>query len=443
MAELKSAVSERKRANDAPQKAPAELQLRLEKRAAALMAANEQLKREVAEQRKEAEDSRRLATVVRDSNDAVMLQDREGKILAWNRGAERMYGWSEAEALQMSVRDIVPEDKHEQALAFLRAAAVGEAVESLETQRMTKDGRRLDVWLTVTALKDDAGRTVAVAATERDITELKRTGEELRALAESLEQRVAERTALAEERAEELARINAELGDFTYVVSHDLKEPLRGIDAFSTFLAEDYGDKLDEQGQKYVSVLRDSAIRMSALIEDLLKLSRIGRTRGRYEAVAVESLLEEVRRDMEFALEQKKVDLRIQPGLPTITYEPAHLKQVFENLISNAIKFNDKPQPVVEIACQQDDRAHTFSVRDNGMGIDGRYYDKIFQIFQRLGHREDYEGTGAGLTICKKIVEAHRGKIWVESRVGEGSTFSFSVPRTIRPGQKGMEERNG
>jgi len=443
MTGLHRGITERKRAKDAPQKAHTELQLRLEERTAALAAANEQLRREVAEHREAAEDSRRLATVVRDSNDSVTLQDLEGKILAWNRGAERMYGWSEAEALQMNVRDIVPEDEYEQALAFLRATAEGETVDSLETQRVTKDGRRLDVWLTVTALKDDAGRTVAVATTERDITELKRTGEELRALTVSLERRVAERTALAEERAKELARSNAELEDFTYVVSHDLKEPLRGLEAFSQFLLEDYGDKLDEQGRKYVGILRDSATRMGALIENLLKLSRIGRTRGRYETVAVESLLEDVRRDMEFALEQKKVDLRIQPGLPTITYEPTLLKQVFENLISNAIKFNDKPQPVAEIACQQDDGAYTFSVRDNGIGIDGRYYDKIFQIFQRLGRREDYEGTGAGLTICKKIVEAHGGKIWVESRVGEGSTFSFTVPQTIRPGQKGKEEGNG
>jgi PAS domain S-box-containing protein len=279
--------------------------------------------------------------------------------------------------------------------------------------------------LNARALRREEGKEAMILLAIDDITERKQAEE-----------------ALAQY-GQELARSNAELEDFTYVVSHDLKEPLRGLEAFSQFLLEDYGDKLDEQGRKYVGILRDSATRMSALIEDLLKLSRIGRTRGRHETVAVESLLEDVRRDMEFALEQKKVDLRIQPGLPTITYEPTLLKQVFENLISNAIKFNDKPQPVVEIACQQDDRAYTFSVRDNGMGIDGRYYDKIFQIFQRLGRREDYEGTGAGLTICKKIVEAHGGKIWVESRVGEGSTFSFTVPGTIRPGQKGKEEGNG
>jgi light-regulated signal transduction histidine kinase (bacteriophytochrome) len=239
--------------------------------------------------------------------------------------------------------------------------------------------------------------------------------------------------------AAELSRSNDDLEDFTYVVSHDLKEPLRGIAAFSTFLAEDYADKLDEQGHKYASALRSSAMRMNALIEDLLKLSRIGRTRGEFATVSVESLLQDVRRDMAFALEQKKVDLRIQPNLPTITCQPPHLKQVFENLISNAIKFNDKPQPVIEIACHEDHSLYTFSVRDNGIGIDEKYYEKIFQIFQRLGRREDYEGTGAGLTICKKIVQAHGGKIWLESKVGQGSTFLFTIPKEVPRSQLAKE----
>ena len=245
------------------------------------------------------------------------------------------------------------------------------------------------------------------------------------------------------QRAEELARSNRELEDFTYVASHDLKEPLRGIEAFSGFLAEDYADKLDEQGRRYITVLRDGAVRMGALIEDLLQLSRIGRVDREYATVSVESLLEDVRRDMAFTLEKKKAELRVQPDLPTITCQPSRLKQVFDNLISNAIKFNDEPHPVVEIAWREDDGSHTFSVSDNGMGIDKHYHEKVFEIFQRLGRREDYEGTGAGLTICKKIVEAHGGRIWVESKVGEGSTFSFTIPKAAgaTPGGKDNENR--
>jgi PAS domain S-box-containing protein len=390
--------------------------------------------------RNQAEEGLRwLATVVRDSNDAVIVQDLEGKILAWNRGAEKMYGWSEAEALEMNIRATTPRGQRGEALALARVLAEGETMDSLETRRVTKDGRELDVWLTVTALEDDMGKPVATATTERDITQRKRAEEELKALNESLERRVAERTAVAERHADELARVNAELEDFTYVVSHDLKEPLRGIDAFSTFLAEDYGDKLNEQGQKYVGVLRGSAMRMNALIEDLLMLCHIGRLRSKYAPVSVQSLLEDVRRDLSFTLEQKKVNLRIQSDLPTITCQPAHLKQVFENLISNAVKFNDKPRPVVEIACHEDHSLYTLSVRDNGIGIDEKYYEKIFQIFQRLGRREDYEGIGAGLTICKKIVEARGGKIWLESKVGQGSTFLFTIPKEVPRPQRAKE----
>jgi len=397
------------------------------------------LKAQVSGREPPEEGLRRLAAVVRDSNDAVMLLDFEGNILAWNRGAENIYGWSEAEALQMNIRETVPEDKSQEALAFAEDLAAGKIVKSFETQRVTKDGRVLEVWSTITLLRDDEGKPAAIATTERDITQRKRAEEELKALNESLERRVAERTTVAEQRADELARSNRELDDFTYVVSHDLKEPLRGIDAFSTFLAEDYADKLDEQGRKYIGVLRDSATRMNALIEDLLQLTRIGRTRQTYAPVSVQSLLEDIRQDLAFALEEKKVDLRIQSHLPTITCQPAHLKQVFENLISNAIKFNDKPRPVVEIACHEDHSLYTFSVRDNGIGIDERYHEKIFQIFQRLGRREDYEGTGAGLTICKKIVEARGGKIWLESKVGQGSTFLFTIPKEVPRSQLAKE----
>jgi two-component system cell cycle sensor histidine kinase/response regulator CckA len=235
------------------------------------------------------------------------------------------------------------------------------------------------------------------------------------------------------QKAQELARANAELEDFTYSVSHDLKEPLRAIEAFSSFLAEDYGDKLDDEGRRYIDVVRVNAVRMRDLIEDLLRLSRIGRVQHEYTTVSTESVVEDVCRDLAFALEEKNVDLRVQPDLPAISCDEVHMKQVFKNLISNAIKFNDKPQPVVEIACRDNNGAYTFSISDNGIGIDQQYYEKIFKIFQRLNRREDYKDTGVGLTICKKVVEAHGGTIWVDgSRPGEGTTFSFTIPKQAR-----------
>jgi len=244
----------------------------------------------------------------------------------------------------------------------------------------------------------------------RDVTERKRTEEELA------------------RQAETLARANAELEDFTYVVSHDLKEPLRGIAAFSTFLDEDYGDKLDDEGRRYIRVVREGAVRMKRLIEDLLELSRIGRVDAKYETVPAESLLSEARAHLGFAIEEQNVDLRIQPDLPSISCDPTRMTEVFKNLISNAIKFTDKPEVVVDIACSRNNGFYTFSVQDNGIGIEDQHREKVFQIFQRLNRREEYEGTGAGLTICKKVVESHGGTIWVESKIGEGTTFSFTIP---------------
>jgi signal transduction histidine kinase len=279
---------------------------------------------------------------------------------------------------------------------------------------------------------------------ERRSAERAEAAEKLRAANESLEQRVQERTLSVARHAEDLARSNTELEDFTHVVSHDLKEPLRGIEAFSGFLAKDYAEKLDDRGRKYLSVLQDSAVRMRDLIDDLLQLSRIGRTKPQHVPVSISALLTEIRDAIGFSLDDRNVDLRVQSDLPTVVCDPVRIRQVFENLISNAIKYNQSEAPIIEIACAQGSESYTFSVHDNGPGIDPKYHKKIFQIFQRLVLREEYEGTGVGLTICKKIVEGHGGLIWVDSDgEGAGSTFSFSIPNSIEPSSSLKEGPNG
>jgi PAS domain S-box-containing protein len=388
----------------------------------------ENLEERVAERTEKLQESEaKTRAIVDTAVDGIITIDERGTIETLNPAAERMFGYADGELTRQNIRMLMPSpyaEEHDGYLASYLKTGERKVIGSRrEVVGRRKDGTAFPMDVTVGEVALDGRRMFTGIV--RDITERKRTEEEL---------------AL---RAEELTRSNAELEDFTYVVSHDLKEPLRGIEAFSGFLAEDYGDKLDEQGQRYISVLRESAVGMKDLIEDLLQLSRIGRARHEYTAVAVESILEDVRRDLGFALKEKKVDLRVQPDLPTITCQPAHLKQVFDNLISNAIKFSDKPHPVVEIACHEDDGVYSFSVRDNGIGVDEKYQEKIFQIFQRLGRREEYEGTGAGLTICKKIVEAHGGKIWVESTVGQGSTFSFTIPKEIRQTEEAKEKQDG
>lgn len=280
---------------------------------------------------------------------------------------------------------------------------------------------------------------VMAESLEKRAAEKDRAEAELRALNESLEERIAERTAEVERHAEELRRSNSELEDFTYVVSHDLKEPLRGIEAFSAFLAEDYGGQLDDEGRRYVAVVRESAVRMKELIENLLELSRVGRQTGAVERVRIGEIVAGAVEELRYAIAEKHADVRPASDFPEVVCGPVRIKEVFKNLISNAIKFNDRPKPLVEVSWKPEGDFYRFEVRDDGIGIDPAYHDKVFQIFQRLERREDYPGSGAGLTICKKTVEMHGGRIGVESVAGEGSTFWFTLPANTSTSAEGAK----
>ncbi|MCP4651236.1 MAG: GHKL domain-containing protein, partial [PVC group bacterium] len=191
---------------------------------------------------------------------------------------------------------------------------------------------------------------------------------------------------------------------------------------------EDYSDRLDEEGQRYLTRIQANSYRMQELIEDLLELSRIDRQKNPVEEVDTEQLISEVKIRLEYAIKQKNTDIIIRGRLPKIFCDRIRLTEVFVNLISNAVKFMDKDNPAIEIGCSKKEKFNEFYVKDNGPGIDERYFNKIFVVFQRLGKREDVEGTGAGLSIVKKIVEMHGGEVRVESKVGEGATFYFTIP---------------
>ena len=229
---------------------------------------------------------------------------------------------------------------------------------------------------------------------------------------------------------EKLKETNAELDDFTYVVSHDLKEPLRGIEAFSAILAEEYGDSLDDQAREYLTTVRESSLRLRGLINDLLKLSRIARRRYPVEPTPFGELVGEVLAGLEYAIKEKDAEVVVAPDLPVVPCDRVRMAEVFQNLVSNAVKYCDRSRPRVEIGFRDRKEDYVFFVRDNGIGIDKRYFGRIFQVFQRLHRREEYEGSGAGLTVCKRIVEKHGGAIWVESELGQGSVFFFSLPKT-------------
>lgn len=226
----------------------------------------------------------------------------------------------------------------------------------------------------------------------------------------------------------DLEKVNKELEDFTYTVSHDLKEPLRSIASFSHFVQEDYKDKLDDEGRDYLDRIVRASGRMKHLIDDLLTLSRVGRIRNPFVHVPSADVISEVLFSLSRRVEEKNAEVKVQGNLPEIYCDRILLHQIFLNLLSNAVKFGDKGHPVIEIGCDTLPGEYRFYVRDNGIGIDERYHEKIFEIFERLNRKEDYEGTGAGLTIVKKVIEEHHGRIWVESRLNEGSTFYFTIP---------------
>lgn len=263
---------------------------------------------------------------------------------------------------------------------------------------------------------------------DSDLTEVDQVGRKLTEVVMRVEDGQAKLT----KSQRELKATQKEMDEYTYVISHDLKEPLRGIEAFSKFLSDGYREKLDDNGRHYVDTIRNSTLRMQRLIGDLLKFSRLSQQKNPLTPVGLNAMLMHVRVNLQYALDQKKAELHVN-RLPTVICDATAITEVFHNLISNAIKYNDKALPVIEVGCTEKANPdsgmieYEFYVRDNGIGIKQEYFDKIFQIFQRL--QRDEEGTGIGLTIVRRVVEWHGGRIWLESEENKGTTFYFTLPK--------------
>jgi PAS domain S-box-containing protein len=254
----------------------------------------------------------------------------------------------------------------------------------------------------------------------------------------TLVQSIAHLTGLAIEKAQlyqetirksrEIEARNKELDDFTYVVSHDLKEPLISVEGYAKMMRAEYQQLFDQMGREYLQAIVDSCSHMKRLIDDLLLLSRVSKVTENRTLVPLSGLMRDVLEELQFSIRGKKAQIVLQQELPSVFVVDTHLRIVLRNLLANALKFSDKPIPRIEIGASESPGGTTVFIRDNGIGIEEAHFEKIFLIFQRLHKKDEYEGVGAGLTIVKKIIESHGGKIWVESTVGQGSTFYFTIP---------------
>ncbi len=364
--------------------------------------------RDMTAQKQAAEASLRLAAIVESSEDAIVSKSLEGIVTSWNAGAERIFGYRAEEMIGQSILRILPEERYAEEDMILARLRRGERVDHFETVRRTKRGQLLDVSITISPLRNEQGKIIGASKIARNITERKQ--------AEAARERL----------LTELQRVNAELQQFAYIVSHDLTEPLRTVRSFVQLLARRTQGQLDPSAHEYITFVTDAAQRMQQMLTDLLAYTKAGE-RPTFQAVDCEALLRQVLEALQVRIEECGAAITHTP-LPIVFGDATRLGQLFQNLIGNALKFCEERPPRVRLSAQQENQYWRFAVQDNGIGIDRQQAARIFQVFQRLHTRREYEGTGMGLAICKRIVEQHGGRIWVESAPGQGATFFFTLP---------------
>lgn len=373
---------------------------------------------EVALRRSE-ENYRLLVESVQDY--AIVTLDPSGTVASWNLGAQRIKGFSAEEIVGQHFSCFyVPEDvERGKPERELKLAATEGRVED-ETWRLRKDGTRFWANVIITAMRDATGQLRGFAKVTRDLTERKRAEEEIHKLNEELEHRVIARTA-------QLEAANKELEAFTYSVSHDLRSPLRHVDGFSKILLEEFQAQLAPQAQRYLERIRAGTQQMGHLVDDLLNLARVGRRELTLQVSGLNSIVEEVLSDLRPETAERQIEWKISK-LPFVECDPALMKQVFTNLLSNAVKFTRvREHAVIQVAATSQNGRPAVFVRDNGVGFNMKYADKLFGVFQRLHRAEDFEGTGVGLATVQRIIHKHSGHVWAEAELDKGATFYFSL----------------
>jgi PAS domain S-box-containing protein len=379
--------------------------------------------RDITERKKAEVIANRLAAIVESSDDAIIGKDLNSIITSWNRGAEKIFGYTASEMLGTSIRRLIPADRQNEEDWLLEKIQRGERVEHFDTLRQTKDGRLINLSVTASPIKDATGKVIGLSQVARDISDHKEVENMIRHLNAELEQRVIERTA-------QLKVANIELEAFSYSVSHDLRAPLRHVMGFLELLRKDAGPTLSKKSLGHLTTVSQAAKRMGRLIDELLAFSRIGQAKLQKKEVNLDRLVQEALRDFQGETKERKIVWDIH-SLPAVRADRALLRLVLVNLISNAVKFTGtRAEAKIEIGCAPGGNGETvIFIRDNGAGFDPRYAGKLFGVFQRLHSQEEFEGTGIGLANVQRIIHRHGGRTWAEGVVDGGATFYFSIPK--------------
>jgi PAS domain S-box-containing protein len=381
------------------------------------------LNREIAVRNKVEEALRksedRFKHVTESTGDWIWEVNAEGLYTYSSPVLEKILGYKPKEVIgkKYFYDFFAPDVKEELKKAAFEVFMKKESFKGFVISNIHKNGSVVILETTGTPIIDDKGNLCGYRGADRDITERRKS-----------EQRQAQLL-------EQLEKTNQELKDFAYVVSHDLKAPLRGINTLVKWISSDYGDKFDQGGKEQMTLLLGRVDRMHNLIDGILQYSRVGRVKEEKTQVNLNELVPDI---IDMVAPPENIAIAIENELPVIECEKTRVTQVFQNLLSNAIKYMDKPLGQIRVTCIEKDNCWKFGVADNGSGIEEKYFEKIFQMFQTLRPRDEFESTGVGLTVVKKIVEIHGGRIWVESKIGEGSTFFFTLPKK----EIGVENEN-
>lgn len=379
-----------------------------------LTATQEELRRNYNELRETSqslqETGQYLESLINYANAPIIVWDPSFRITRFNRASERLTGRTSASAIGQPLDILFSLQTRDTSMGLIHRAMTGERWDVVEIPIMGGDGTdRSVLWNSAPIYENDGTTIISIIAQGQDITDRKKSEEALK------------------EYAENLMRSNRELEQFAYVASHDLREPLRMVTSFSQLLEERYKGRLDPDADEFIHYIVDGGTRMDALVNDLLEFSRITSRAKPFEPTDMNAVVGDALRNLSIATQESGVAIQ-SDVLPIVSVDRSQMVQVYQNLIANAIKFRGKNHPDIHIGAIRQLDEWVFSVSDNGIGIDPEYWDKIFEIFKRLHTREEYPGTGIGLAICRRIIERHGGRIWVESEEGKGSTFFFSLP---------------